>query len=443
MPRAFGTASAEEEKNKLIELAQFLSEGRIGRDLQQEYWMEFRSASPEARNDKDVVMAAVSMDGMLLRWASDEQCDDLEVVTTAVKKSPWVLQHASARVRASREAVLQTVQGHGRAVKFASDELRGDRDVIMAALRMDGHAFQHASEELRSDKDFVLEALQYHSCTLEYASEELQADRDVIMKALHRQASESCVQTNVLIHASPELQRDPEIVLEGVKYSGSGMGYAAMDLKRDKDFVLRAARVAPHGQAWNCYFEGHQAVKAISWDIFGSVVDSKLACRGESAPVLTISLTISMRPRKSQASTPSAIATSTTPQLQQPPANDTSCQMQKLKRSCLSCEAVLLSGASFRCLLEESSNDDDDGDGGEDHVGVAHDPKSDSGIDDRVGCALTLNDLAARMVREVHQRLEVEAPSRVFLIMTNAHDEFVAVTPWDRDRPLKEFIRPS
>ncbi len=83
-----------------------------------------------AWNNKGIVLAAVTKDGMALQYASTELKNNKEVVLTAVKND-------------------------GRALKFAKTKLQNDKDVVLAAVKQNSYAFRFASEELQKDKELI------------------------------------------------------------------------------------------------------------------------------------------------------------------------------------------------------------------------------------------------------------------------------------------------
>jgi hypothetical protein len=80
--------------------------------------------------DREVVLAAVQLDGSALEYASAELQADREVVLAAVQQIGSALRSASAELQANREVVLAAVQQNGDALRYASAELRADLQVI-------------------------------------------------------------------------------------------------------------------------------------------------------------------------------------------------------------------------------------------------------------------------------------------------------------------------
>lgn len=138
---------------------------------------EWLRKAPEcAREDRDLVLAAVSKDGLSLLYASPLIKSDREVVIKAVSNNGLALQFASAELRGDRTVVLAAVADNGIALSHASVELQADHQVVMAAVSETGLALQHAGPNLRSDREVVLAALRASSGSLRFAAPELRSD---------------------------------------------------------------------------------------------------------------------------------------------------------------------------------------------------------------------------------------------------------------------------
>ena len=62
---------------------------------------------------------------------------------------------------ADKELVLGAVSVNGLALERASEGLKADRDVVLAAVRQNGHALQFASEDLQRDRDIMIAAVRF------------------------------------------------------------------------------------------------------------------------------------------------------------------------------------------------------------------------------------------------------------------------------------------
>lgn len=171
------------------------------------------------------------------------------------------------RHRSDKSIVLAAVRRYGNVLEFAHPRLRADREVVLEAARHSKHVaygehwasvLHSADAALRGDKEIVLAAVTANSRELEYASAELLSDRDVVLAALERGANlprgsalasdkalvlfaiQNCGAAVNLGLASPDLRRDPEVVMAAVRREGAALGYAHVSLQ-DNDGIVCAA----------------------------------------------------------------------------------------------------------------------------------------------------------------------------------------------------------
>eukprot|EP01047_Picozoa_sp_COSAG01_P030861 COSAG01_NODE_2166_length_8254_cov_9.294421_2_plen_586_part_00 len=137
----------------------------------------------DLRNDQDIMMEAVSIDGNLLQLAARDRCADKSIVMAAIAKTPLALEHA-LELRADRDVVTTAVVRDGNAVQYAADELRDNRDIILTAVRQNPFALQYAADELRANRDIILTAVRQNPLALEHASIDMRQNREVVTTAL-------------------------------------------------------------------------------------------------------------------------------------------------------------------------------------------------------------------------------------------------------------------
>ena len=139
---------------------------------------ELRNATNELKDDRQVVMAAVTERGLALIHASDNLKGNKEVVLAAVANDGLALRLATEQLQGDLQVVLAACQQTGQALQYASNELQGDRKVVLAAVSQAGQALQFASHPLRADKDVVLAAVSNKPEVLKYALGGLNQDED-------------------------------------------------------------------------------------------------------------------------------------------------------------------------------------------------------------------------------------------------------------------------
>lgn len=113
-----------------------------------------------SRDDLGVVLAGMKVGGGLaIRYASERLRDDRELVMAAVSQHHEALKYASERLRDDRELILAAVSHHWNALKYASERLKDDREVVLAAVSQEGEAIRFAGERILSDYQVVLRAI--------------------------------------------------------------------------------------------------------------------------------------------------------------------------------------------------------------------------------------------------------------------------------------------
>ena len=120
------------------------------------------------------------------------------------------LQDFSEEDRNNKELVLVAVTNYGEALEYASDELKSNRDVVLAAVTNDGEALEYASDELKSNRDVVLAAVTNDGGALGYAHEMFLKDREIVLVAVTTDG-------DVMRWLPKVFKRDREIVMAAVK----------------------------------------------------------------------------------------------------------------------------------------------------------------------------------------------------------------------------------
>ena len=88
---------------------------------------------------------------------------DKEFIMAVLKQQPMALQCASVEFKNDKEIVMLAVTQSvhccsGGALEYASDELKNDKEIVMAAVKQSFYALQYASDELKKDSDVDREA---------------------------------------------------------------------------------------------------------------------------------------------------------------------------------------------------------------------------------------------------------------------------------------------
>jgi hypothetical protein len=103
------------------------------------------------KNDREIVMTAVSINGNAFKYASEELKNDREIAMAAVSNHGSVLQYVSEVFKNDREIVMAAVSNSGYALEYASEKLKNDREIVMAAMILDDNVIKYASKQLREE----------------------------------------------------------------------------------------------------------------------------------------------------------------------------------------------------------------------------------------------------------------------------------------------------
>nr|WP_261787243.1 DUF4116 domain-containing protein [Fusobacterium necrophorum] len=141
-----------------------------------------RYAAEELKDDKDVVLVAISNDGSALEFAAERLRNDEDVVLVAMKTNGFGLEFAK-KFQNNKDIVREAAKQTHAALKFASDELKNDKQFMEEILKYNNWCLKYVSEELKDDKEFVLQAMKgKYDISLLLASERLQKDTDVVLE---------------------------------------------------------------------------------------------------------------------------------------------------------------------------------------------------------------------------------------------------------------------
>mmetsp|Transcript_13174 Transcript_13174/g.24313 ORF Transcript_13174/g.24313 Transcript_13174/m.24313 type:complete len:268 (+) Transcript_13174:121-924(+) len=156
------------------ELLKKLSEGDID---------AFCFAERALQCDREVLLAAISVDGDLVTYGSASQKRDRDIILAAVSKNGEAIQHAAKELMSDRDLALVAVSQSGDALAHVAEEFTHDREIVLAAIAQSGWALAYAAEEFKNDKDIVLAAISSEPTALQAAAEVLLEDTAFAIEA--------------------------------------------------------------------------------------------------------------------------------------------------------------------------------------------------------------------------------------------------------------------
>ena len=220
--------SAEFKKDKEIVLEAVKLEGIV---------IEF--ADDSLKQDKEIVLEAVKSNGGAIQFADDNLKNDKEVVLEAIKNDGYALEHLDQVFRKDREVVMLSVKNNGAALTLADDSLKKDREIVVEAIKQWGVAIQYADDVFKKDREVVLMAVEQNGSAIEYVDDSFKKDKEIVHKAVKQTG-------DALQYVDDVFKKDKKLVLDAVKNFGSSFDYADDKLKYDKDIIIEAVRSYNH-----------------------------------------------------------------------------------------------------------------------------------------------------------------------------------------------------
>jgi len=194
-------------------------------------------AAPDLRVDHDIVVAAVQIDGVSLKFTSYDHCDDADIAFLAIKEDMCEIEYVSERLRRNSEFVASVIAaGDDCGGCFESQEtfighldtsVLNDHKVVLGMVGMEGSLLRFASQDRQNDKVVVLAALK------NFNNREGPADTNYEY------------QMHPLYHAGWDVINDKPTMHEVAMYDITNLKYASHGLKTDFEFMISVMKSTP------------------------------------------------------------------------------------------------------------------------------------------------------------------------------------------------------
>lgn len=168
----------------------------------------------EFTHDKEIGLYSVAKDGEMIKFLSEDLKKDKDIVYKAIdsKKGLWfAFKEIGDIFKDDKGLILKAVSFDGNILSYASDRLKSDREVVLAAIKSNPNALKYVDKELCDDRELVFEAVKNKGFVLEYASAKLKSDIEIVSEAMKDSV-------NYLNYASKKLRDDKNLLREYVKY---------------------------------------------------------------------------------------------------------------------------------------------------------------------------------------------------------------------------------
>lgn len=201
-------------------------------------WRIFGSRPrPAYAKSRGCMMQTVCHKGYMLEYASPNLRDDSDVVLVATRQYPQAALLGSARMMDDKDIVLGYLKSSTSRFDLVSARLRGDKDVVLRAVKHSGTNLSLVTADFSSDLD-VARAMNWRGGKLGYFSDEIRDDKDIVLKSLLDGLN--------LEHASPRLRCDSEVVMTAVQQNSGAIQYMLfVDNTEVQKIVLEALKHDP------------------------------------------------------------------------------------------------------------------------------------------------------------------------------------------------------
>jgi hypothetical protein len=234
------------------------------------------------RNDKDIVLAAISRNDQEFQFASRELKRDPDVILAAAKDSyNPLLSWLDTDLRDSKELMLKVLRllqqkGISSNYDYLPDRLKLDRDIRLELVAKEVYYYEYMPNEMKKDEEFVRQCIVRNPVVMEYVKNEnitndkefvlanpdtfpfafmLRRDREVVMQLVDK-----CGWKFVAPHMIGEMQSDIKLWRTILSVDGCLLEYAAPNIKSNIELVRHAVSNNP------------QSIRYIGGDLFANKI---------------------------------------------------------------------------------------------------------------------------------------------------------------------------
>lgn len=179
---ALGIISTRKGVLKLSDIPQFANDKEVVLQCVSVVSGELEHASPELRDDWDVVYASIFFHKDNWEFASERIKNNKDMVLKSVKRTPHLLVNLSDSQKNDKEIVSSAMEQFPDLIYYASQELKDDKELLLKAVKKDGFFLANASARLKNDREVVIAAMNQNAVALKVASDELQNDKELLLK---------------------------------------------------------------------------------------------------------------------------------------------------------------------------------------------------------------------------------------------------------------------
>ena len=179
--------------------------------------------SESSKDNEDIVNIAINNNPKCFKYISDRLKNDKQIIMKCIEKLKLykykyndILKMTSYTIKNNKEIVLELMKIDGFDIRYISQELFMDKQVVITAIQNDSTVYKHIDKSFLNDKEIVMLCLNNDKYDeenfenfLEYLNYNFQNDKEIVMASIKK-----CGKN--IIYASKKLRNDKEIVLSAI-----------------------------------------------------------------------------------------------------------------------------------------------------------------------------------------------------------------------------------
>ena len=192
----------------------------------------------------DVILAAVSNNGMVLEYIFDFEIDfkhSFDVINGECYIERIIINDERENFINNYDIVMMAVTQNGLALHFASDRLRYNYDIVLTAVKQNGFAIRYADTNFLKDYNIVLAAVTQNGLVLECIFR-FEIDFEYIYEDDYQNGEyyRYCIERIIINADRQDLINNFHIVMMAVSQNGLALEFASSILQNNYDIVLAA-----------------------------------------------------------------------------------------------------------------------------------------------------------------------------------------------------------
>lgn len=184
----------------------------------------FKSIPKHIRNSKDFAIKALSYNIKIFGLLDTSLQNDLDIIKILVKKRPASILDLDNSYRNNKELILLAITSNPNAIQYASERLKGDAEVVLSSFKglNAASAFQYASAELKNDLLFIKKAVQINGLIIQYVGKEIKKDKEISLLAVQQNGA-------ALQYLFKKFKKDKEVILKAIQQNGDAFMFSKLN----------------------------------------------------------------------------------------------------------------------------------------------------------------------------------------------------------------------